>query len=221
MSVVPARTRPGRTPRPDPDPSLPAPSRPARTPTRGGGRPQPRPRRRRRPDPQARSVEHPDRAYLDTAERCGHVPGNRQGLVQIGRLDQVEAAQRFLGLRERAISDGGGTGVPAADRRGRCLRLQRRATSQRVAVPLTKCPVLGEYLGGLLVTCLGPGLLVLVAQDKMLPHGSFPSVWPVYRAFTRSDERASAESTARLRLAAAQDPRCWAPRKACRKCGRW
>src|SRR5689334_13671688 len=31
---------------------------------------------------------------------------------------------------------------------------------------------------------------------------SFPSVWPVYRAFTRSDERASAESTARRRLPA-------------------
>src|SRR4051794_31804373 len=71
-----------------------------------------------------RPVELHDRADLHGAEPGRRDPGgDLDRVVRVARLDQVEAAELLLGLRERTIG-GRGPSVPDPHGRGRAHRLE-------------------------------------------------------------------------------------------------
>src|SRR5215470_2867034 len=94
-------------------------------------------------------------------------------MVEVACLDQVEAAERFLRLRERPVGDN-----VAANRRGGARRLERVA-AEYLAAPLADLP--GEPAVRLhrllerLLPALGVAALSLVDQDRVLGHGQPPS----------------------------------------------
>lgn len=51
------------------------------------------------------SVKGPDRADLDPTAGCWYLLGHGDGLVEVGGLDHVVAAEGLLGLGERAVGD--------------------------------------------------------------------------------------------------------------------
>src|SRR5687767_9750349 len=51
-------------------------------------------------------ADRSDRAYLDAADLRGRdARSDLDGLVQVPRLDEIEAGEAFLGLGERAVGD--------------------------------------------------------------------------------------------------------------------
>src|SRR5579859_2967844 len=70
-----------------------------------------------------------DRAYLDAAVRRRAQLGDFDRVVEVAGFDQVEAAERFLGLGERTV---GHHVVP--DRRRRRRRLERVAAQDLAAL---------------------------------------------------------------------------------------
>src|SRR6476646_2269651 len=142
-----------------------------------------------------------DRAHLDPAERRRAQAADLQGVVEVLGLDEVEAAERLLGLRERAVGDD-----VAADRGGGGGRLQGVAAQD---LPTELDHLLGEPVvrrhrllpdAGVRVVVAG---LVLVAQDQVLSHrGSAPPVGVLGHDL---DERAAPESTAPVSGAGARE----------------
>src|SRR5438132_904048 len=97
-------------------------------------------------------------------------------LVEVARLDQVVASERFLGLGERPVGDD-----VAADRGGGRGRLQRVAAEDRAA---GGDDLLGEAPVGLhhrlpeVGRRGGVGLFIFVDEDHVLGHGvSSSGVW--------------------------------------------
>src|SRR5256714_4574128 len=85
-----------------------------------------------------------DRTHFDGAEaRARDLRGDGDGLVQIGRLDQVVAAQLLLRLGEGAVGSQA-LAVAHAHRGGRVGRLQRVAAFDLSGELLPEGAVLGE-----------------------------------------------------------------------------
>src|SRR5581483_2701343 len=76
-----------------------------------------------------------DRPHFDgTQSRRRPLRCHAQRLVEIGGLDQEEAAELLLGLGERAVGDGSAA-VAHLDRRGGARALQRLGRDQLMALP--------------------------------------------------------------------------------------
>src|SRR5206468_2748967 len=101
----PRRTRPARTLRRGRCRWRRASSRRARRPTRDGARWRPPAGLFLRPDRRVSLVEDHDRPDLDAAvRRRGQLPDG-QRVVEVVRLDEVEAAERLFGFYERTVRD--------------------------------------------------------------------------------------------------------------------
>src|SRR5258708_40034674 len=80
-------------------------------------------------------VQLPDRPYLDAALARGrNLAGQLGCVVQVPRVDQVEACQLLLRLGEGAVGDRQ-LPVPDADRGGRLNRLERLRREEQAALP--------------------------------------------------------------------------------------
>src|SRR5262249_45885808 len=76
-----------------------------------------------------------DRTHLHAAlARRRDLRGDLNGIVEIPRLDEVEAGQLLLGFRKRSVGDRH-SAVPHANRRRRFDRLQRLGGEERTVAP--------------------------------------------------------------------------------------
>jgi len=113
--------------------------------------------------------EDRDRTHLDPAKLRGDHSGDLDRLVEVVGLDQVEAAERFLGLDERAIGDN-----VAADRGRGVGALQGVAPGDLAAA---RDDLLGEAVVGIHNLAIALGRegrvvgLVFVDEDHVLSHG--------------------------------------------------
>src|SRR6266545_837097 len=114
------------------------------------------------------SHEVPDRPDLETTEGVGHLLGELDRLVQVGRLDQVEAAERLLGLEERSVGDGAvGLDRPAGDRRLEGVAADHH--SGRAVALVERRVLLAGLLG--VRAARHPTGFVFVDEDRELRHG--------------------------------------------------
>jgi hypothetical protein len=93
------------------------------------------------------------------------------------------------------------------------------------AVPLAECLVRRQHVGGGLVTCVGPGMFVFVQQDQILRHRSSLRLWSARRAFhyTRRTGQSGIDKPGSERPdqpSRQAEPKCPAPSRSRRKCGR-
>src|SRR6266545_628281 len=150
--------------------------------------------------PRLGRVHH--RPDLDPARGRRALLREGDGLVQVGGLDDVEAAQGLLGLHERPIGDDLVPGLPAAHRGGRGGGLAGLAGEDLAALldhALRKRPVglhhLVPRLGGRVLEVR----LVPIDEQEILCHRGL--LGRRCGSNTLSDERSSAESTADRRAA--------------------
>src|SRR6266536_2842865 len=134
-------------------------TRTARAPTRRGRR------------SRARSVlDH--RPYLDRPAVAGRgdLRGELDRLVDVLALDEVEAAQVLLRLRERAV---GGKGLAVVDADGRRARKLAQIGAAARLRPLAERHVLVHLLFPLLLAELLPAIAGAVDQERVLHVSSF------------------------------------------------
>ena len=126
---------------------------------------------------------------LWSAATSGRRPASAVASVEVGRLDEVEAANHLLRLHERSVGDQtpraqalrGGTGLEFAAAEDRRPGGERRMP---VGAPLR-----------LLRRHPRPDVLVAVDEDQVLRHVTLRTSWGPGRARRRVDERTTRRST--------------------------
>src|SRR4051794_38621307 len=142
--------------------------RPGAFPSRGGSFDQ-----RCNPERSVRAEQWTDLDAAVIELHLGELLGKRNGRVEVGCLEQIEAANHFLRLGERAVSHRGPAagGRPGTQGDGGCLQIKRGAEQNRRASLLVEgsMPLVDPLL--LLRGHRFPTAFIAVAQGQELSHG--------------------------------------------------